>query len=106
MSVKSNFQIEMINPSAWPRNTLKTQARKIASPQRRSSRLGSGSLPLVEVEGQLHAVSAGERAKEKAEPGTQIASRLSLVRMFITALCQIKNPSAHMNTRTGPSDRI
>ena len=24
-----------------------------------------------------------------------------LVRMFITALCQIKNPSAHMNTRTG-----
>ena len=63
-------------------------------------------MPLVEVEGQLHAVSAGERAKEKAEPGTQIASRFSLVRMFITALCQIKNPSAHMNTLTGPSDRI
>lgn len=36
-------------------------------------------MPLVEVEGKLPAASVREKAKEKAEPRTRIASRLSLV---------------------------
>ena len=36
-------------------------------------------MPLVEVEGKLPAASVREKAKEKAELGTRIASRLSLV---------------------------
>lgn len=43
-------------------------------------------MPLVEVEGKLPAASVREKAKEKAELGTRIASRLSLVRITIRGL--------------------
>ena len=52
---------------------------KVRSPQKRSARIGCGSLPLGSVDKKLSAINAGGKAKEKSGPGTQIASRPGLV---------------------------